>query len=243
MLTGEELRAELADRMGFSTAWAAEHDFLTEFAHSSAPEVFLAAVAQRTRRIRVGHAVRRLPYPFNHPIRVAERIAALDIVSNGRVEFGTGRSSAYEQQGFEVPALADARPVGAFVNDQTSVFTVVHCAESQADAIANFGTEAAVDYLSYAFKVFTGGLEKEAASGTPWNIRGRSTSFVTSGTPLRAARRPPRWGVSPKFRTRWNVPAGHPAKAWRRARAASSTASPARSMRAVIPKKPWNMPS
>jgi alkanesulfonate monooxygenase SsuD/methylene tetrahydromethanopterin reductase-like flavin-dependent oxidoreductase (luciferase family) len=65
-------------------------------------------------------------------------------------------------------ALAVARPVGAFVNDQTSVFTVVHCAESQADAIANFGTEAAVDYLSYAFKDFTGGLEKEAASGAPW---------------------------------------------------------------------------
>ncbi|HBZ71841.1 MAG TPA: LLM class flavin-dependent oxidoreductase, partial [Deltaproteobacteria bacterium] len=93
---------ELADRMGFSTAWAVEHHFLTEFAHSSAPEVFLAAVAQRTQRIRVGHAVTLLPYPFNHPIRVAERIGALDIVSNGRVEFGTGRSSAYEQEGFEV---------------------------------------------------------------------------------------------------------------------------------------------
>lgn len=94
---------ELADRVGFDTVWAVEHHFLTGFAHSSAPEVFLSAVAQRTRRIRIGHGVVLLPKPFNHPIRVAERIGALDILSNGRVEFGTGRSSPYEQEGFGVP--------------------------------------------------------------------------------------------------------------------------------------------
>ncbi len=43
-----------------------------------------------------------LPHKFNHPIRVAERVAALDILSDGRVEFGTGRSSQYEQAGFEI---------------------------------------------------------------------------------------------------------------------------------------------
>src|SRR5438874_12228844 len=94
----------LADRLGFDTVWAVEHHFLTEFAHSSAPEVFLAAVAQRTKRIRIGHGVVLLPDRFNHPIRVAERVATLDLLSDGRVEFGTGRSSQFEQAGFEVDA-------------------------------------------------------------------------------------------------------------------------------------------
>ncbi len=93
---------ELADRLGFDTVWAVEHHFLQEFAHCSAPEVFLAAAAQRTKRIRIGHGVVLLPNRFNHPIRVAERVAMLDLVSGGRVEFGTGRSSQFEQAGFEV---------------------------------------------------------------------------------------------------------------------------------------------
>jgi len=97
----------LADRLGFDTVWEVEHHFLTEFAHSSAPEVFLSAVAQRTKRIRIGHGVVLLPHHFNHPIRVAERVATLDLLSDGRVEFGTGRSSQYEQAGFEIdPALS-----------------------------------------------------------------------------------------------------------------------------------------
>jgi alkanesulfonate monooxygenase SsuD/methylene tetrahydromethanopterin reductase-like flavin-dependent oxidoreductase (luciferase family) len=93
---------ELADRLGYDTVWEVEHHFLTEFAHSSAPEVFLGAVSQRTKHIRIGHGVTLLPHKFNHPIRVAERVAALDILSNGRVEFGTGRSSQFEQAGFEI---------------------------------------------------------------------------------------------------------------------------------------------
>ncbi|MEW6267958.1 MAG: LLM class flavin-dependent oxidoreductase [Thermodesulfobacteriota bacterium] len=93
---------ELADRLGFDTVWFVEHHFLTEFAHSSAPEVFLGALSQRTKRIRLGHGVTLLPHRFNHPVRVAERVAALDILSDGRVEFGTGRSSQYEQAGFEI---------------------------------------------------------------------------------------------------------------------------------------------
>ena len=92
----------LADRLGFDTVWAVEHHFLEEFAHCSAPEILLAAASQRTRRIRLGHGVVLLPHKFNHPIRVAERVAALDIVSDGRVEFGTGRSSQFEQAGFEI---------------------------------------------------------------------------------------------------------------------------------------------
>src|SRR5438046_4213181 len=92
----------LADQLGFDTVWEVEHHFLTEFAHSSAPEVFLSAVAQHTKRIRIGHGVVLLPHTFNHPIRVAERVAALDIMSDGRVEFGTGRSSQFEQAGFGI---------------------------------------------------------------------------------------------------------------------------------------------
>ena len=95
-------QAELADTMGFHTLWEVEHHFLNEYSHSSAPEVFLAAVAARTQRMRIGHGVVLLPYPFNHPIRVAERAAVLDIMSNGRLEFGTGRSSLYEQQAFGI---------------------------------------------------------------------------------------------------------------------------------------------
>jgi alkanesulfonate monooxygenase SsuD/methylene tetrahydromethanopterin reductase-like flavin-dependent oxidoreductase (luciferase family) len=238
---------QLADRLGFDTVWAVEHHFLVEFAHSSAPEVFLAAAAERTRNIRIGHGVVLLPHRFNHPIRVAERVAALDLVSDGRVEFGTGRSSQYEQAGFgidpelsremwqesleliprmwtedpfehhgrfvDVPArsivpkplqkphppiwmaatspqsweiagrngigilgltifvsvpqlaervrayraaLAGAKPVGRFVNDRVGAFTIVHVAETRAQAVANGGPEAAINYLLYAFRVLGG---------------------------------------------------------------------------------------
>jgi len=253
---------ELADRLGYDTVWEVEHHFLTEFAHSSAPEVFLAAVAQRTRRIRLGHGVVLLPHKFNHPIRVAERVAALDLLSDGRVEFGTGRSSQFEQAGFEVDtdlsremwqeslemiprmwtedpfehagrfvtvparsilpkplqkphppiwmaatspqswevaarngigvlgltifvsvpqlaervcayraALAQAKPVGKFVNDRVGAFTIVHVAETKERAVANGGTEAAINYLLYAFRVLGGfvdpsgrGMQRESAA-------------------------------------------------------------------------------
>ncbi|MGH9018055.1 MAG: LLM class flavin-dependent oxidoreductase [Acidimicrobiales bacterium] len=90
---------ELADALGFDSVWAVEHHFLEEYSHSSAPEVFLAAASQRTRRIRLGHGIVQLPVGFNHPARVAERIATLDLVSDGRVEFGTGESSSEAELG------------------------------------------------------------------------------------------------------------------------------------------------
>jgi alkanesulfonate monooxygenase SsuD/methylene tetrahydromethanopterin reductase-like flavin-dependent oxidoreductase (luciferase family) len=239
---------ELADRLGFDTVWAVEHHFLTEFAHCSAPEVFLTAAAARTTRIRIGHGVVLLPSKFNHPIRIAERAAALDIVSDGRLEFGTGRSSQYEQAGFEIDteqsrdmwqeslemvprmwtedpfehrgrfvsvpprsiipkplqkphppiwmaatspqsweiagrngigilgltifvsvpqlqdrvrayraALAQAKPVGKFINDRIGAFTIVHVAETRRQAIANGATDAAINYLLYAFRILGGG--------------------------------------------------------------------------------------
>jgi len=82
---------ELADQLGYDYAWEVEHHFLEEYSHSSAPEVFLAAASQRTSRIRLGHGVIQLT--TNHPARVAERVSTLDLVSNGRVEFGMGESS------------------------------------------------------------------------------------------------------------------------------------------------------
>jgi alkanesulfonate monooxygenase SsuD/methylene tetrahydromethanopterin reductase-like flavin-dependent oxidoreductase (luciferase family) len=94
---------ELADRVGIDYLWEVEHHFLEEYSHSSAPEVFLAAASQRTSRIRMGHGIVQLPFGFNHPARVAERIATLDLISDGRVEFGTGEaSSEMELGGFGV---------------------------------------------------------------------------------------------------------------------------------------------
>jgi len=94
---------ELADRLGFDSVWEVEHHFLEEYSHSSAPEVFLAAASQRTNRIRLGHGIVQLPIAFNHPARVAERIATLDLVSGGRVDFGSGEaSSQVELGGFQI---------------------------------------------------------------------------------------------------------------------------------------------
>ena len=96
-------QVELADRLGIDYAWEVEHHFLEEYSHSSAPEVFLAACSQRTKRIRLGHGIVLMPPGFNHPARVAERIATLDLVSDGRVDWGTGESSSrLELEGFGV---------------------------------------------------------------------------------------------------------------------------------------------
>jgi alkanesulfonate monooxygenase SsuD/methylene tetrahydromethanopterin reductase-like flavin-dependent oxidoreductase (luciferase family) len=96
-------QVELADRLGLDAAWEVEHHFLEEYSHSSAPEVFLAACSQRTRRIRLGHGIVLMPPGYNHPARVAERVATLDLVSQGRVDFGTGESaSRAELEGFGI---------------------------------------------------------------------------------------------------------------------------------------------
>jgi alkanesulfonate monooxygenase SsuD/methylene tetrahydromethanopterin reductase-like flavin-dependent oxidoreductase (luciferase family) len=92
-------QARLADDLGFDSIWAVEHHFLEEYSHCSAPEVFLAAVAMQTERIRIGHGAVVCVPQMNHPLRVAERAAALDIVSRGRLEFGTARASTYTELG------------------------------------------------------------------------------------------------------------------------------------------------
>ncbi|MFN8105137.1 MAG: LLM class flavin-dependent oxidoreductase [Acidimicrobiia bacterium] len=92
-------QVELADRLGIDYMWEVEHHFLEEYSHSSAPEVFLAAASQRTREMRLGHGIVALPGRYNHPARVAERIATLDLVSDGRVDFGTGETSSESELG------------------------------------------------------------------------------------------------------------------------------------------------
>lgn len=95
----------LADRLGYDYAWEVEHHFLDEYSHSSAPEVFLAAAAARTSKIRLGHGIRQVIPNYNHPARTAEGLATLDIISNGRVEFGIGEGATrLELGGFNIPA-------------------------------------------------------------------------------------------------------------------------------------------
>jgi alkanesulfonate monooxygenase SsuD/methylene tetrahydromethanopterin reductase-like flavin-dependent oxidoreductase (luciferase family) len=104
-------QVELADKLGIDYAWEVEHHFLEEYAHSSAPEVFLAACSQRTKRIRLGHGIVLMPPPYNHPARVAERIATLDLVSAGRVEWGTGESASLAELGGFGISVQDKQPM------------------------------------------------------------------------------------------------------------------------------------
>src|SRR5438445_4734785 len=94
-------QVRLADELGFDYVWAVEHHFLEEYSHCSAPDLFLTACAMQTTRIRVGHGIVACVPQYQSPIRVAERSAALDILSGGRVELGTGRSATWpELSGF-----------------------------------------------------------------------------------------------------------------------------------------------
>ena len=92
-----------ADKAGFKYTWASEHHFLTEYSHLSASESFLAFVAAKTNNIHIGSGIFNITPPVNHPARIAERVAMLDHLSEGRFEFGTGRgSSTTEQKGFGI---------------------------------------------------------------------------------------------------------------------------------------------
>ena len=118
-------QVELADRLGIDYAWEVEHHFLEEYSHSSAPEVFLAAASQRTRQIRLGHGIVLMPPGYNHPARVAERLATLDLVSNGRVDWGTGESaSRAELEGYGVTP-ADRRAMWREAVEQTANMLVM----------------------------------------------------------------------------------------------------------------------
>ncbi len=104
--------SEAVDAVGFKYNWAPEHHFLKNYSHQPAPEVFLTWVAAKTKRIHVGTAITNITAKVNHPARVAERIATLDHLSEGRVQFGTGRgSSSAEWAGFDIPTAAETKPM------------------------------------------------------------------------------------------------------------------------------------
>lgn len=100
---------ELADRLGYDYLWLAEHHHLEEYSHSTAPEVFLGACSQRTKQIRLGFGVMITNPRFSHPARSAEKVATLDVLSNGRVEFGTGESATAMELGAFDTDPADKR--------------------------------------------------------------------------------------------------------------------------------------
>ena len=90
-------QVKLADELGFDQVWAVEHHFLEEYSHCPAPELFLTACAMLTKDIRVGHGIIVCVPEFNHPIKIAEKTAVLDILSGGRLEVGTGRSATWTE--------------------------------------------------------------------------------------------------------------------------------------------------
>jgi alkanesulfonate monooxygenase SsuD/methylene tetrahydromethanopterin reductase-like flavin-dependent oxidoreductase (luciferase family) len=101
----------LAEEMGFDVIWAVEHTALTNYAHMSVPETFLAYLAGRTSRIGLGHGVVCLPPAMNHPVKVAERVACLDILSKGRVHFGVGKGGTQQEAGTFGYNLEELQPM------------------------------------------------------------------------------------------------------------------------------------
>ena len=97
-------------QVGYDYAWKVEHHFLEEYSHCPSPESFLAAASQRTKNIRLGHGILQLT--TNHPARVAEKVAVLDLLSNGRVEFGMGESAS----------ITELEPFGRTMEDKREVF-------------------------------------------------------------------------------------------------------------------------
>lgn len=103
--------ARLADELGWHSFWTVEHHFLKSTSLCSAPEVLYGHIAAVTERMRIGHSVRLVPHPYNNPIRVAEQAATVDLLSDGRLEFGIGRSGTWEELGGFGIDPADTRPM------------------------------------------------------------------------------------------------------------------------------------
>jgi len=122
-------QAIAGEQAGFHAFWTVEHHFLEEYSHCSNPEVLYGAIASRTSKMRLGYGVRLMPKPYNHPVRTAESVAVLDLLSDGRVDFGTGRSATrIELEGFgidpkdsrEMWREAIEHVVGCWTNDRYS---------------------------------------------------------------------------------------------------------------------------
>src|SRR4026208_1710878 len=101
---------QAADRLGFKYTWATEHHFLAEYSHLAANDVLLGYLAAATDNIHLGSGIFNITPPVNHPARIAERVALLDHLSEGRFEFGTGRgSSSTEVYGFGIESMEKTR--------------------------------------------------------------------------------------------------------------------------------------
>ncbi len=95
----------LGDKLGIDHAWAVEHHFLEEYSHCSASDVFLASLAAKTERIRIGLGIRQVIPNYNHPSRSAETVAMLDLISGGRADFGIGEGATrLELRGYGINA-------------------------------------------------------------------------------------------------------------------------------------------
>ncbi|PTL76443.1 LLM class flavin-dependent oxidoreductase [Vitiosangium sp. GDMCC 1.1324] len=95
-------QARLADELGYGVWWQVEHHAAGEFSYSSAPEVMLTAIAMSTKNLHVGHSSVLAPSRFNHPIRIAERAAFIDQLSQGRFQLGLARSTIPEWRTFNI---------------------------------------------------------------------------------------------------------------------------------------------
>ena len=116
-------QCELADQVGFDNLWFVEHHFLTGFSGSPAQDAIFGALSRITKQIRIGYGVCILPY--HHPVRVAERVALLDQLTDGRIEVGTGRSNAYEQTGLGV----DPRDTRSLWNESINMLPKIWTSE------------------------------------------------------------------------------------------------------------------
>jgi len=92
----------LADKLGFEAVWLVEHHFRENRSHMPCSEAVLGALSQITERIKLGFGVVLMPHEFIHPVRIAEKVATVDLLSRGRVIWGMGRSTPMEQQAFGV---------------------------------------------------------------------------------------------------------------------------------------------
>jgi alkanesulfonate monooxygenase SsuD/methylene tetrahydromethanopterin reductase-like flavin-dependent oxidoreductase (luciferase family) len=115
-------QAVYGEKMGFDRIWAVEHHSLKRYAHMSAPEIFLTAVAAKTSRIRIGHGVVCMPFNYNYPTRVAERLAMLDIISNGRLDVGAGRGGTLQEM-----ALCNVDPDQTYPQMEEALKVIGHC--------------------------------------------------------------------------------------------------------------------
>ncbi len=95
-------QAQHAERAGFDCWWQVEHHCTPDFSYSSCPELLLHAIANATTTLRVGHAGILVPFGINHPLRVAERVATLDHLTNGRIEAGLAKSGGKEWETFQI---------------------------------------------------------------------------------------------------------------------------------------------